>query len=103
MVDTATYKRLHGDAKETAAQQSAQKKNQQTEDSGPPKGNAIYLFPPTVIGYNMRVKKWGGPPDTNSLSGVHMLTGVLLSGSLCRSDIRSEMERPSLRQLGDQP
>ncbi|EHY54690.1 hypothetical protein ABEF92_003597 [Exophiala dermatitidis] len=58
MVDTATYKRLHGDAKETAAQQSAQKKNQQTEDSGPPKGNAIYLFPPTVIGYNMRVKKW---------------------------------------------
>ena len=59
MIDPATYRKLHPD--------SVKKKGTLRDDLGlqamaqddPPKGNLLLVFPPAIVGYNLRIKKWG--------------------------------------------
>lgn len=64
MIDMATYKRLHlKDAEKRVAPRvtggRTGNRDSETAEDLPFDGDEMYLFPPTIIGYNMRVKKWG--------------------------------------------
>jgi hypothetical protein len=57
MVDIATYKKMHPGNSMSITPFEENKILTQNE---PPKGHFLYLLPPTVFGFNMQEKNWGG-------------------------------------------
>jgi hypothetical protein len=66
MVDFATYKQLHSDTagfrksygKISEKTHKVFSKAMMQQDEPPPELN-LQLFPPTIVAYNLRRKKWG--------------------------------------------
>ncbi|KAI0475739.1 hypothetical protein GGR56DRAFT_433186 [Xylariaceae sp. FL0804] len=65
MIDFSTYRRLHPESDteqpETDPRRREQHGTYDTDimaEEDPPKNETIYLFPSTLIGYNLRLKKW---------------------------------------------
>jgi len=66
MVDFSTYKQLHASSWKSKKQySSAEDPNVKRMDpvvmetNEPPSSPEIYVFPETIIGYNLRSKNWG--------------------------------------------
>lgn len=66
MVDFQTYRQLHSDTasfkRSFLAKDEASTKflsDERMEDDKPPTEPEIYVFPDTIIGYNLHTKKWG--------------------------------------------
>ncbi|KAK5434086.1 hypothetical protein LTR34_003598 [Exophiala xenobiotica] len=56
MIDMATYKRLHQDDESRIPTNSSRSPGQTYPESA--SDQSVYLYPPTVIGYSMCLKKW---------------------------------------------
>lgn len=61
MIDIETYKTLHGNSEvaKRATRGVPAISAQRMANDDPPAGDVIYLFPPDIIGYELRRKKWG--------------------------------------------
>lgn len=63
MVDFSTYKKLHSDTFKRSFVQLDKHNKVMPEDimdqDEPPQEPELFLFPPKIIGYNLRQKKWG--------------------------------------------
>ena len=62
MIDFATYRMLHQESKKST--HKAEERDFDVDlmiQENPPEDDTINLFPSTLIGYNLRLKKWGRP------------------------------------------
>jgi hypothetical protein len=60
MVDIETYKKLHPHSKISQSRLRADISLKEMWNDEPPQGSSLLLFPPTIVGYNLLRKKWGG-------------------------------------------
>jgi hypothetical protein len=59
MIDIETYRRLHQEVEFNRLQGPGRIKRKTTDQLDQPEGDEMLLFPPTIIGFNLRMKKWG--------------------------------------------
>lgn len=62
MVDFASYKKLHAESSKKASRNYGQGMKRMPlafmEQPKPPTDDLLYIFPPTITGYNLRRKRW---------------------------------------------
>ena len=59
MIDIETYKTLHPNGVLAQSRHNSDMKPEVMARDQPPEGETILVFPPSLIGYNLRLKKWG--------------------------------------------
>ena len=59
MIDIYTYKTLHASSTLANRNLRADLNKETMARNEPPEGDFVLLVPPTIIGYNLRLKKWG--------------------------------------------
>ena len=59
MIDIQTYKTLHPDSTLAHSQLTSDFPPEVMAQDRPPEGDYLLLFPSSIQGYNLRVKKWG--------------------------------------------
>lgn len=64
MIDFSMYRKLHPEFQETSSHRHTREREQKPDTelmnmAELPKDGSINLFPKTIIGYNLRMKKWG--------------------------------------------
>jgi hypothetical protein len=70
MIDYPTYKKLHQKKHEGVFFDIRDSDSREVRDDMGPKGDEIYLFPPSVKGYNLLRKKWGRSSSRPSQHGL---------------------------------
>lgn len=62
MVDFASYKQLHADSIKKASKMFGRDMERMPtafiDQPDPPSDAVLYIFPPTINGYNLRRKRW---------------------------------------------
>ena len=59
MIDIQTYKTLHPNLTLAHSQLISDFPPEVMAQDRPPEGDSLLLFPSSIQGYNLRVKKWG--------------------------------------------
>jgi hypothetical protein len=59
MIDFPTYRQLHPESKSSPTTNRTEIPRERMDNDEPPTAPEIFLFPPRIVGFNLRRKKWG--------------------------------------------
>jgi hypothetical protein len=79
MIDFATYLKLHPESAESRKYRTyaeglddeAEVIKEMMDQEGPPPTDIINLFPSEIVGFNLRLKKWGACLQDSLLTGTN--------------------------------